>query len=151
MSIATPVNTGKLNKKGKPVFDLQNPRVISGDIPDDSEGLDIGPETAKRYAEIIRSAKTVLWNGPMGIFEDKRFAEGTNAVAQAVVEATQKNGAKTHHRRRRQREGAEPGGPWRQSDFHEHGRRREPGISRRQSTARRRGFERQVTLSTNHG
>jgi phosphoglycerate kinase len=93
--IATPVDTGKLNKKGKPVFDLQNPRVISGDIPDDSEGLDIGPETAKRYAEIIRSAKTVLWNGPMGMFEDKRFAEGTNTVARAVVEATQNNGAKT--------------------------------------------------------
>jgi phosphoglycerate kinase len=93
--IATPVDTGKLNKKGKPVFDLQNPRVISGDIPDDAEGLDIGPETAKRYAEIIRSAKTVLWNGPMGMFEDKRFGEGTNVVAQAVVESTQKNGAKS--------------------------------------------------------
>jgi phosphoglycerate kinase len=93
--IATPVDTGKLNKKGKPVFDLQNPRVISGDIPDDAEGLDIGPETAKRYAEIIRGAKTVLWNGPMGMFEDKRFAEGTNVAARAVVEATQKNGAKS--------------------------------------------------------
>jgi phosphoglycerate kinase len=93
--IATPVDTGKLNKKGKPVFDLQNPRVISGDIPDDAEGLDIGPETAKRYAEIIRNAKTVLWNGPMGMFEDKRFGEGTNVVAQAVVESTQKNGAKS--------------------------------------------------------
>ncbi|HEY0552187.1 MAG TPA: phosphoglycerate kinase, partial [Verrucomicrobiae bacterium] len=93
--IATPVDTGKLNKKGKPVFDLQNPRVIRGDIPDDSEGLDIGPDTATRYAEIIRGAKTVLWNGPMGMFEDKRFAEGTNAVARAVVEATQKEGAKT--------------------------------------------------------
>ncbi len=92
--IATPVDTGKLNKKGKPVFDLQNPKTISGDIPDDAEGLDIGPETAKRYAEIIRSAKTVLWNGPMGMFEDKRFAEGTNAAARAVVEATQ-NGAKS--------------------------------------------------------
>ena len=93
--IATPVDSGKLNKKGKPVFDLQNPRVISGDIPDDAEGLDIGPETAKRYAEIIRGAKTVLWNGPMGMFEDKRFAEGTNTVARSVVEATQNNGAKT--------------------------------------------------------
>jgi phosphoglycerate kinase len=93
--IATPVDTGKLNKKGKPVFDLQNPRVISGDIPDEAEGLDIGPETAKRYAEIIRGAKTILWNGPMGMFEDKRFAEGTNVVARAVVEATQKNGAKS--------------------------------------------------------
>ena len=42
-----------------------------------------------------RGAKTVLWNGPMGMFEDKRFAEGTNVVARAVVDATQKNGAKT--------------------------------------------------------
>jgi len=93
--VATPVDTGKVNKKGKPVFDLQNPRVLSGDIPDSEEGLDIGPQTAARYAEIIRGAKTILWNGPMGMFEDKRFAEGTNAVARAVVEATQKNGAKT--------------------------------------------------------
>jgi phosphoglycerate kinase len=93
--VATPVDTGKLNKKGKPVFEFQNPRVCNGDIPDDAEGFDIGPETAKRYAEIIRSAKMILWNGPMGMFEDKRFAEGTNAVARAVVEATEKNGAKS--------------------------------------------------------
>jgi phosphoglycerate kinase len=92
--VATPVDTGKLNKKGKPVYDLQNPRTVAGDIPDDAEGFDIGPETAKRYAEIIRGAKTILWNGPMGMFEDKRFAEGTNAVARAVAEATQ-NGAKS--------------------------------------------------------
>jgi phosphoglycerate kinase len=93
--VATPVATGQLNKKGKPVMEFQNPRVVSGDIPDDAEGFDIGPATAKTYAEVIRSAKTILWNGPMGMFEDKRFAEGTNAVAQAVVEATQKNGAKS--------------------------------------------------------
>ena len=94
--IATPVDTGKLNKKGKPVMDLQNPRLnTQPDIPDDAEGLDIGPETAPRYAEIIRKAKTILWNGPMGLFEDKRFAEGTNAVARAVVEATQQNAAKS--------------------------------------------------------
>jgi phosphoglycerate kinase len=93
--VATPVDTGKVNKKGKPVFDLQNPTVVSGDISDTTEGLDIGPATAQRYADVIRGAKTVLWNGPMGMFEDKRFAEGTNAVARAVVEATQKNNAKT--------------------------------------------------------
>ena len=93
--VATPVDSGKLNKKGKPIFDLTNPRVVTGDIPDDAEGFDVGPETAKRYAEIIRGAKTVLWNGPMGMFEDQRFAEGTNTVARAVVEATQRNGAKT--------------------------------------------------------
>ncbi len=93
--IATPVDSGKLNKKGKPVFDLVNVRTISGDIPDDAEGFSIGPETEKNYAAIIRGAKTILWNGPMGMFEDPRFAGGTNAVAQAVVEATQKNGAKS--------------------------------------------------------
>jgi phosphoglycerate kinase len=88
-------DTGKLNKKGKPVFEPINPRVVSGDIPDETEGFDIGPATAATYAEVIASAKTILWNGPMGMFEDKRFAEGTNAVAQALVAATQNNGAKS--------------------------------------------------------
>ena len=93
--VATSVATGKLNKKGKPVYDFTNIRTLAGEIPDEAEGFDIGPETAKRYGEVIRGAKTILWNGPMGMFEDKRFAEGTNAVALAVVEATQKNGAKS--------------------------------------------------------
>ena len=65
------------------------------DIPDDDEGLDIGPDTARRYAEIVRGAKTIMWNGPMGMFEDARFAEGTNTVARAVAEATASNGAKS--------------------------------------------------------
>jgi len=93
--IATPVDTGKLNKKGKPVFDFVNVRTVRGDIPDDAEGFSIGPETAANYAKIILGAKTILWNGPMGMFEDARFAAGTNAVAQAVADATQKNGAKS--------------------------------------------------------
>jgi phosphoglycerate kinase len=94
--VATPVKTDKINKKGKPVIELHNHRVNSGaDIPDNEEGVDIGPATAKKYAEVIQSAKTVLWNGPMGIFEDPRFAEGTFTVAAGVVDATQKNGAKT--------------------------------------------------------
>jgi phosphoglycerate kinase len=93
--VATPVDTGKMNKKGKPVFDFANIRTITGDIPDDAEGFSIGPETATNYAKIIGGAKTILWNGPMGMFEDARFAAGTNTVAQAVVEATQKNGAKS--------------------------------------------------------
>ena len=57
--------------------------------------MDIGPATAATFREHILKAKTVLWNGPMGIFEDPRFAAGTNAVAQAVVDATAQNGAKT--------------------------------------------------------
>jgi phosphoglycerate kinase len=94
--VATPVPTGKLNKKGKPILEFQKPTVnAEPNIPEEAEGLDIGPETARRYAEVVREAKTVLWNGPMGMFEDPRFAEGTNTVARAVVEATQKNGAKS--------------------------------------------------------
>jgi phosphoglycerate kinase len=93
--IADLKDTGKVNKKGRPVFEFINPRVNIGDIPDDCEGFDIGPATAQTYADVIASAKTILWNGPMGMFEDKRFAAGTNAVAQAVVAATQNGGAKS--------------------------------------------------------
>jgi phosphoglycerate kinase len=93
--IATPVKTDKLDKKGKPVIDWQNPTTNPNlDCPDDAAGLDIGPATAKAYAAVVAQAKTILWNGPMGLFEDKRFAEGTNAVARAVAEATQR-GAKS--------------------------------------------------------
>jgi phosphoglycerate kinase len=93
---ATPVKTNKLNKKGKPVIELNNPRVnAEPNIPDTEEGVDIGPATIKTYSEVIHQAKTILWNGPMGIFEDPRFAEGTFAIGRAVVEATQKNGAKS--------------------------------------------------------
>jgi phosphoglycerate kinase len=94
--IGTPVDTGKVNKKGKAVMEIQNPRANNTqDIPDDSEGLDIGPDTARRFAEIVRGAKTIMWNGPMGMFEDARFAEGTNSVARAVADATARNGAKS--------------------------------------------------------
>jgi phosphoglycerate kinase len=64
--------------------------VRAGEIPDSFEGLDIGPETAKQYAAIIRSAGTVVWNGPMGVFELPPFDAGTKAVADAVAEATAK-------------------------------------------------------------
>ncbi|HUB86395.1 MAG TPA: phosphoglycerate kinase [Verrucomicrobiae bacterium] len=93
--VATPVDTGNLNKKGKPVMDFANIRTVRGDIPDDAEGFSIGAETAANYAKIISGARTILWNGPMGMFEDARFAAGTNVVAQAVADATQKNGAKS--------------------------------------------------------
>ncbi len=93
--VATPVKTDKLDKKGKPIIDFQNPRVSSDmNCPDDAAGLDIGPATAKAYSDVIANAKTVLWNGPMGLFENKNFAAGTNAVAKAAVDATQK-GAKS--------------------------------------------------------
>jgi phosphoglycerate kinase len=94
--IATPVDTAKLNKKGKPVIEMQNPRVNSSPgLPEDGAGVDIGPGTIRSYTEAIRTAKTILWNGPMGIFEDKRFAEGTFAIARAVAEATKRNEAKS--------------------------------------------------------
>jgi phosphoglycerate kinase len=70
--------------------------ALSADVPSETlavgdpaigsrMGLDIGPKTAARYAEIIRNAKTVVWNGPMGVFEIPAFANGTNTVAQAVA------------------------------------------------------------------
>ncbi|PHS18428.1 MAG: phosphoglycerate kinase [Blastopirellula sp.] len=60
--------------------------VKAGEIADDFEGLDIGPETAKLYADIVASAKTVIWNGPMGVFEMEPFDAGTKAVAQALAD-----------------------------------------------------------------
>jgi phosphoglycerate kinase len=94
--IGTPVETGKLNKKGKPIVDIQNPQTNHDpDIPAEAEGLDIGPETARRFGEVILQARTIIWNGPMGMFEDARFAAGTNAVARAVAEATARHGAKS--------------------------------------------------------
>ena len=94
--VATPVKTDKLDKKGKPVIEWQNPKANSSlDCPEGAAGLDIGPGTVKLYANVIAGAKTILWNGPMGLFENKTFAAGTNAVAQAVADATQKNGAKS--------------------------------------------------------
>ncbi|HBL48155.1 phosphoglycerate kinase [Gimesia sp.] len=61
--------------------------VKAGEIPDGFEGLDIGPETAKIYAETVKSAKTVVWNGPMGVFEMTPFDAGTKAVAQAIADS----------------------------------------------------------------
>lgn len=87
--------TGKVNKKGRPVFAPVRPRVnTEPNIPADCEGFDIGPATAAQYAAVIGSARTILWNGPMGMFEDSRFAEGTIAVAKAVASATA-HGAKS--------------------------------------------------------
>jgi phosphoglycerate kinase len=63
-------------------------------IPADWAGVDIGPETIKIFSEEIRKAKTVVWNGPMGVFEMSNFAKGTNAIAQAMADAT-KAGAVT--------------------------------------------------------
>ena len=68
--------------------------VSVNEIPVDQEGVDIGPDTIKTFAEIIKSAKTVLWNGPAGVFEISESAKGTFAIAEALAEATA-NGACT--------------------------------------------------------
>ena len=66
-------------------------RTVAADaIPDGWKGLDIGPESVAAFAEVLADAKTIFWNGPMGVFELAPFAEGTRGVAQAVVDATGK-------------------------------------------------------------
>jgi phosphoglycerate kinase len=59
---------------------------VGPDVPEGWRGLDIGPETVADYAKTISGAGTVLWNGPMGVFEDARFSEGTAGIARAVAE-----------------------------------------------------------------
>ena len=66
--------------------------VSAMEIPDGWEGLDAGPETRKAFADVIRSAKTILWNGPAGVFEFDNFTAGSRAIADAIVDATA-NGA----------------------------------------------------------
>lgn len=67
--------------------------VATGHIPAGWEGLDIGPESVALFQEIVAKSKTILWNGPMGVFEFENFAAGTNAIAAAVVKATEENNA----------------------------------------------------------
>ncbi len=73
-----------------PEFNNDAPSTVVGvnGIPADQEGLDIGPDTVAQFSEIIKKAKTVVWNGPMGVFEMPNFAKGTEAIARAMAEAT---------------------------------------------------------------
>ncbi len=73
--------------------DAERKVVPAGEIPDGWEGLDIGPETVELFKNVVAGSKTILWNGPMGVFEFPNFAKGTNAIAQAVVAATEENNA----------------------------------------------------------
>ena len=96
--VATPVKSEKLDKKGRPVIEWQNPTENAGmDCADDVAGLDVGPKTTKLFSEEVAKAKTILWNGPMGLFEDKRFAQGTFGVAKAVAEGHPKEWCQEHH------------------------------------------------------
>ena len=67
--------------------DAESKIVAYDDVPDGWFGLDIGPETRERFAHFLNGAWTIFWNGPMGVFEWPRFAEGTKAVAEAVAES----------------------------------------------------------------
>ena len=71
-------------------FDANSaPTIVDcGEIPDDQMGLDIGPKSAKNFADEIKSCKTVFWNGPMGVFEFPNFSNGTKVVAQALTEVS---------------------------------------------------------------
>lgn len=70
--------------------DAQAETVSVFEIPDGWMGLDIGPESAKRFSASLTGARTVFWNGPMGVFEFEKFAAGTKSVAEAIIEATAK-------------------------------------------------------------
>ena len=70
--------------------DANTQLVSSMKIPDGWEGLDIGPETIATFSKIIEESKTILWNGPVGVFEMPKFAVGTKAIADAIVKATAK-------------------------------------------------------------
>ena len=62
-------------------------RCAIEEIPADWEALDIGPKTAELYRDVIQKSKLVIWNGPMGVFEIDKFADGTKAVAESLAEA----------------------------------------------------------------
>lgn len=73
--------------------DAQTKIVPVDKIPEGWMGLDIGPETVKKYGEVLEKSKTILWNGPMGVFEMQPFAKGTIAIGEFIASATQNNSA----------------------------------------------------------
>ena len=87
--IELPVDLVAVPATGPDHDGLQDPgRVVAGYVPPDWQAFDIGPATRERFARRITSSRTVLWNGPMGRFEDRRFAAGTAAIAAAVAHCT---------------------------------------------------------------
>ena len=87
VKILLPVDTVATKDFPNPIdAEIETTVVDTMAIPDDMEGLDIGPKTREIYAEAVKSAKTVVWNGPMGVFENPTLAAGTIAVAQALAD-----------------------------------------------------------------
>jgi len=82
--IAAEKKEGEPDKKGKPTFIFVNPKEVV-EIPQGLAGVDIGPKTIAEYNKVISGAKTIVWNGPMGIFETPEYAKGTFEVAKAVA------------------------------------------------------------------
>jgi len=82
--VAAEKKEGEPDKKGKPTFSFVNPKVVT-EIPAGMAGVDIGPKTIAEYSKVIAGAKTVVWNGPMGIFENPEYAKGTFEIAKAVA------------------------------------------------------------------
>jgi phosphoglycerate kinase len=78
-----------------PSMDSTDTKVVEGNIPGELSGFDIGPKTRDLFKSEIAKAKTIVWNGPMGVFEKPQFAEGTKQIAQAVADVTNKNKAVT--------------------------------------------------------
>lgn len=74
-----------------PEFSADAPKTVTGleDTPEGQLSLDIGPESVAKFAEILKSAKTIFWNGPMGVFEFDTFSDGTRGVAEAIIAATE--------------------------------------------------------------
>lgn len=75
--------------------EAENKVVALDGIPEGWMSLDIGPESVKKFDEVIATSKTVFWNGPMGVFEMEAFSKGTAGVAQSIIDATEKNGSFT--------------------------------------------------------
>ncbi len=87
-TILLPVDTGAAKEFPNPIdAPIETTVVPSNDIPDDMMGLDIGPATRELFASAVANAKSVIWNGPMGVFENPTLAVGTEAVAKALADA----------------------------------------------------------------
>ena len=88
VKILLPVDTVIAKEFPNPIdAQIETTTVCSCCIPADQMGLDIGEKTAELYADAVKSAKTVVWNGPMGVFENPTLAKGTIAVAQALADS----------------------------------------------------------------